>query len=128
MEPGFETGDRRERTGGRAGKGQAGEESGIARRRVDPQQQQCQMDDGDTSTWAIMLDIWPLEDRPEKMTIPRVVNTFTFDQMVKYKKTYEALQKKEGKGDGVFGKDSAIPTKKFQEAEDNCLDLLHPAR
>jgi hypothetical protein len=80
------------------------------------------------STWAIMLDIWPLEDRPEKMTNPRIVNEFSFDQMIKYKKSYESLMKKEGKGEGVFGKDNKLPTKKYAGAEDNCLDILHPAR
>jgi hypothetical protein len=80
------------------------------------------------STWAIMLDIWPLEDRPPKMTDPRIVNKLSFDQVIKYKKNYEALMKREGKGEGVFGKDSTLPTKKFGAAEDNCVDLLHPAR
>jgi hypothetical protein len=92
------------------------------------QQQSMDVEDDSASTWAIMLDIWPLEDRPEKMTNPQIVNKFSFDQMVKYKKSYEALQKREGKGEGVFGKDSAIPTKRFQQADDNCADLLHPAR
>jgi hypothetical protein len=80
------------------------------------------------STWAIMLDIWPLEDRPPKMLDPRIVNKLSFDQVIKYKKNYEALMKREGKGEGVFGKDSTLPTKKFVAAEDNCVDLLHPAR
>jgi hypothetical protein len=92
------------------------------------QQQVMDVEEDSASTWAIMLDIWPLEDRPEKMTNPQIVNRFSFDQMVKYKKSYEALQKREGKGEGVFGKDSAIPTKRFQQADDNCADLLHPAR
>jgi hypothetical protein len=97
------------------------------------QQQQGRGEEGEpvedmVSTWAIMLDIWPLEDRPEKMTNPRIVNEFSFDQMIKYKKSYESLMKKEGKGEGVFGKDNKLPTKKYAGAEDNCLDILHPAR
>ena len=83
---------------------------------------------GGVSTWTLMLRIWPLEDRPEEMLVQEVVNGMTFDQLIKYKKHYEALVKKEGKGEGVFGKDSAIPPVLFEAGEDNCTDLLHPAR
>ena len=83
---------------------------------------------GGVSTWTLMMRIWPLEDRPEEMLVPDVVNGLTFDQLMKYKKHYEQLVKKEGKGEGVFGKDTAIPPKFFEAGEDNCADLLHPAR
>ena len=83
---------------------------------------------GSMSTWQLMLGIWPVEDRPEEMTRPEVVNSLTFDQLITYKNHYEALVKKEGKGDGVFGKDTDIPVKKYAAAEDNCADKLHPAR
>ena len=80
------------------------------------------------STWTLMLRIWPLEDRPEEMLVPEVVNGLRFDQLMKYKKHYEALVKREGKGEGVFGKDAAIPAKFYEAGEDNCADILHPAR
>ena len=83
---------------------------------------------GSMSTWQLMLGIWPVEDRPEEMTRPEVVNSLTFDQLITYKNHYEALVKKEGKGDGVFGKDTDIPVKKYAAAEDNCADKLHPVR
>ena len=83
---------------------------------------------GAMSTWQLMLGIWPVEDRPEEMTRQEVVNSLTFDQLITYKNHYEALVKKEGKGDGVFGKDADIPMRKFAEAEENCVDKLHPAR
>ena len=83
---------------------------------------------GGVSTWTLMLRIWPLEDRPEEMLVPEVVNGLTFDQLMKYKKHYEALVKKEGKGEGVFGKDSSIPAVSFDAGEDNCADMFHPAR
>ena len=51
---------------------------------------------GGVSTWTLMLRIWPLEDRPEEMLVPDVVNGLTFDQLMKYKKHYEQLVKKEG--------------------------------
>ena len=47
---------------------------------------------------------------------------------MKYKKHYEALIKKEGKGDGEFGKDCQIPSSSFEAGEDNCASILHPAR
>ena len=75
-----------------------------------------------------MLRIWPLEDRPEEMQDPLVVGSLSFDQVMKYKKHYEALIKKEGKGEGVFGKDSQIPTCRFDAGEDDCASTLHPAR
>jgi len=83
---------------------------------------------GNMSTWTLLLRIWPIEDRPEEMTDPAVVSSLSFDQLIEYKKHYEALVKREGKGDGVFGKDCTIPTKRFEAGEDNCADLLHPAR
>lgn len=79
-------------------------------------------------TWHLMLRIWPVEDRPEEMTIPSVVNSLTFKEMITWKDQYEAQLKREGKGDSVFGKDNPIPVKKFTAAEDNCADILHPVR
>jgi hypothetical protein len=109
-----------------AGGESAGSRAGAAERH--PQWVVEETEEDSASTWAIMLDIWPLEDRPPKMTNPQIVNKLSFDQVIKYKKNYEALMKKEGKGDGVFGKDSTLPTKKFAAADDNCVELLHPAR
>jgi len=80
------------------------------------------------STWNIMLGIWPLEDRPEDMTKPDIVNALSFDQMITYKTHYEALIKREGKGENVFGKDNPLPLKKFPEGSDDCAGTLHPVR
>jgi hypothetical protein len=46
-----------------------------------------------------MLAVWPVDERP--------------DQMVTYKKLYDARMKKEGKGEEVFGHDSPIPVTVF---------------
>jgi len=43
------------------------------------------------------------------MTDPAVVSSLSFDQLIEYKKHYEALVKREGKGDGVFGKAAPYP-------------------
>ena len=74
---------------------------------------------------GVMLGFWPVSDQPEEMTRPEVV---TFDQLITYKNHYEALVKKEGKGDGVFGKDTDIPVKTYAAAEDNFVDKLHSVR
>jgi hypothetical protein len=86
---------------------------------------------GVVSTWAIMLAVWPLEERPEEMRKPEVVNTLSFDQMVTYKKLYDARMKKEGKegkGEEVFGRDGPIPTTMFEGGPDDCAEQLHPVR
>jgi hypothetical protein len=80
------------------------------------------------STWSIMLAVWPLEERPDEMRRPEVVNSLTFDQMVTYKKLYDARMKKEGKGEEVFGRDCPIPPTMFEAAADDCAEQLHPAR
>jgi hypothetical protein len=80
------------------------------------------------STWAIMLAVWPVEERPEEMRRPEVVNSLSFDQMVTYKKLYDARMKKEGKGEEVFGRDCPIPPTMFEAAADDCAEQLHPAR
>jgi hypothetical protein len=80
------------------------------------------------STWAIMLAIWPVDERPEEMRRPEVVNSLTFDQMVTYKKLYDARMKKEGKGEEVFGRDGPIPETRFEAGTDDCAGQLHPVR
>ena len=84
--------------------------------------------EGGSSIWDLALAVWPLEDRPEPMKDPLVVNGMDLQTLFSFKEHYEILQKKEGKGEGVFGKDSAIPPVLFEAGEDNCTDLLHPAR
>ena len=113
------------RHAGEAGPAVAWEVRGAA---VAPVAAQPVVASGSMSMLHLMLGIWPVEDRPEEMTRPEVVNSLTFDQLITYKNHYEALVKKEGKGDGVFGKDTDIPVKKYAAAEDNCADKLHPVR
>ena len=132
---GVESGPRRRRServrrearrqAGEAGPAVSWEVRGAA---VAPVTAQPVVASGAMSTWQLMLGIWPVEDRPEEMTRPEVVNALTLDQLITYKNHYEALVKKEGKGDGVFGKDTDIPVRKYAAAEDNCADKLHPVR
>ena len=110
------------RQAGEAGPAVSWEVRGAA---VAPVTAQPAVVSGVMSTWQLMLGIWPVEDQPEEMTRPEVV---TFDQLITYKNHYEALVKKEGKGDGVFGKDTDIPVKTYAAAEDNCADKLHSVR
>ena len=121
--------DRGTRTGGRGG---TGPRSSTAAMRGNGGQAGVGTEPGVqlglATTWALMLRIWPLEDRPEEMVNPEIVNALSFDQILKYKKHYEAQIKREGKGEGVFGRDASIPMVQFGVGEDNCMDKLHPAR
>jgi hypothetical protein len=80
------------------------------------------------NTWSIMLAIWPLEERPDEMRRMEVVNSLSFDQMVTYKKLYDAGLKKEGKGEEVFGRDGPIPVTMFKAEADDCAEQLHAVR
>ena len=80
------------------------------------------------SIWDLALTIWPLEDRPESMTDPAVVNTMSLQTLFSFKEHYELLQKKEGKGDSTFGSDRKLPSKKFKEQEDDANSQLHAVR
>jgi len=79
-------------------------------------------------TWTRMLRVWPMEARPAEMLDREFMNSFTFDQAVKYKEHWVAEMKIQGKGEQVFGRDSLPPTQKFAAAEDNCADKLCAAR
>jgi len=56
------------------------------------------------------------------------INAMGLDKAIELMKLYELKLKKEGKGETVFGKDSAIPSKVFEREEDNCSDVLHSLR
>jgi hypothetical protein len=75
-----------------------------------------------------MLEVWPLDERPDNMRRPATVNALSFDQMVTFKRLYDARMKKEGKGEEVFGHDSAIPVTVFDAGPDDCAEQLHAAR
>ena len=83
---------------------------------------------GGVSTWDLSLSIWPLEDRPETMTNPAVVNAMPLQTLFAFKEHYELLQKREGKGDSTFGSDRKLPAKKWPEQEDDAAKLLHNMR
>jgi hypothetical protein len=80
------------------------------------------------STWDLMLEIWPVEERPEQMKKREFVNALSFDQMVTYKKLFDARMKKEGKGEGEFGHDNPVPVTMYEGGPDDCASQLHAAR
>jgi len=79
-------------------------------------------------TWTRIKPVWPLEMRPAEMLDRDFVNSFSFDQAIKFKEHWLEEVKKQGKGELVFGKDTAPPTISFAAAEDNCASKLCPAR
>jgi len=52
----------------------------------------------------------------------------TFDTFLAYKTHWDKKVDKEGKGLEAFGKDKKLTTKSFAAAQDDCMELLHPAR
>jgi hypothetical protein len=80
------------------------------------------------STWDLMLEIWPVEERPDQMKRREFVNALSFDQMVTYKKLFDARMKKEGKGQEVFGHDNPIPVTMYEGEADDCMEQLHAVR
>ena len=80
------------------------------------------------STWDLLLPIWDMEDRPEIMQNRAAVDGMSLENAFAYKQHYEAQAKREGKGEAIFGKDKKLPTKKFEEGEDNCGEILHKVR
>jgi len=84
--------------------------------------------EGGSSIWDLALAVWPLEDRPEPMKDPLVVNSMDLQTLFSFKEHYEILQKKEGKGETAFGSDRKLPVKKYAEQEDDATDKLHAVR
>ena len=80
------------------------------------------------TTWELLLPIWDVEDRPEAMQHMETVNAMSLENVFAYKQHFEQQSKKEGKGDCAFGKDKKLATRKYEEEEDNCTDLLHSVR
>ena len=81
-----------------------------------------------STIWDLALAVWPLEDRPETMRDPRVVNKMTLQNLFSFKEHYELLQKKEGKGETAFGSDRKLPVKLFAAQQDDATDKLHAVR
>ena len=80
------------------------------------------------STWELLLPIWDVEERPEAMQHVATVNAMTLENVFAYKLHWEQQNKKEGKGDGSFGRDKKLPLKRFEAEDDNCGDKLHCVR
>jgi hypothetical protein len=75
-----------------------------------------------------MLPIWPLEDRPELYQNEAYINNLSVDTCLGLKAAWEIQLKKENRGENMFGKDVALPTRHYDAGPDNCAELLHPAR
>ena len=80
------------------------------------------------STWELLLPIWDVEERPEAMQHEATVNAMTLDNVFAYKLHWEQQSKKEGKGEGSFGRDKKLQVRKYLEEEDNCGEKLHAVR
>ena len=61
------------------------------------------------TTWEVLLDIWPLEDRPERYLNEDFINSLTVETALALMAVWEKQQKKENKGEDTFGKDPRSP-------------------
>ena len=80
------------------------------------------------TTWELLLPIWDVDERPEAMQHMATVNAMTLENVFAYKQHWEQQSKKEGKGESTFGRDKKLPTRKFEEEEDDCGERLHSVR
>jgi hypothetical protein len=53
---------------------------------------------------------------------------YTLSEMMEFKKAYDLQNKRDGAGEAVFSKDAELAAVRYGAGEDNCRDLLHPAR
>lgn len=81
-----------------------------------------------TSTWDILLECWPLEERPEGMQNKSKVNKMSLQVAFTVKDHYEKQMKKEGRGDAIFGRDPKPTKKTFEEEDDDSAKKLHALR
>jgi hypothetical protein len=79
-------------------------------------------------TADLIRSIWPKEDRPEELQNDEIINTMAMDTVLALKRCWDEKQKKDEKGNDSFKKDADPPAKKFEAANDNSKDILHPAR
>ena len=56
------------------------------------------------------------------------VNALSFETFLQFKNHWDKKKEKEGKGQEAFGRDHKLPTRRWEAAEDNYTDKLHPVR
>ena len=78
----------------------------------------------------MLAELWPLQDRPAILRNPRKVNKMSMDTIQSYFRMQLDQRQAEG-GDMTYmeaPQDAAHPSVPYDAQEDNCMDVLHPAR
>jgi len=79
-------------------------------------------------TWTLLNDIWPLEERPQKLQDKRYVSQLSWQTLMGLQDRYEKEMEKKGVGAAIFGKDRKLSKVQFKKKADDCCEKLHPAR
>ncbi len=84
-------------------------------------------DDRDAK-WALLNDIWPIENRPKKLQDKEYVNRQSWRTLHALQDRYEKEAERKGFGAAIFGKDAKLRKLSFKKKSDDGYVKLHPAR
>jgi len=80
------------------------------------------------ATWALLNDIWPLEERPRKLQDRRYVSKLSWPTLMALQDRYEKEAEKKGVGSAIYGKDRKLKKIRFKARADDGYARLHRAR
>ena len=75
----------------------------------------------------MLLEMWPLDQRPAAFRRKRVVRSMKFSDLMECRRQYKEQARMEGKGDAMFGADTKLPVQKFAAAKDDRRERFHEA-
>jgi len=79
--------------------------------------------------WQKLKEAWPKDKRPAELLDKDYVNSsWTFDELMSYKKEWVGQVEARGDGEAVFGKDSKPRAVKYAKKKDDGVTKLHEAR
>ena len=82
---------------------------------------------GGVDNWEMLLEMWPLDQRPAAFRRKRVVRSMKFSDLMECRRQYKEQARMEGKGDAMFGADTKLPVQKFAAAKDDRRERFHEA-
>ena len=82
---------------------------------------------GGVDNWEMLLEMWPLDQRPAAFRRKKVVRSMKFGDLMECRRQYKEQARMEGKGDAMFGADTKLPVQKFAAAKDDRRERFHEA-
>jgi len=82
----------------------------------------------ESATWALLNDIWPVEERPKKLQDRRYVGKLSWPTLMALQDRYEKEAEKKGVGSAIYGRDRKLRKIRFKEKADDGYAKLHRAR